>query len=63
MSDCRCMAQKGYQVLVGSDEPLPGPEDTIRVKFSLGFILAGVITGASIALGTGAVNRWIWNTK
>lgn len=52
------IAERQKRPIIGSD-----PTDTLQVKFTPGFVLAGIITGAAVALGSGAVNRWIWKTR
>lgn len=52
------IASRQKRAIVGAD-----PTDTLQVKFTPGFVLAGIITGAAVAIGSGAVNRWIWKAR
>jgi hypothetical protein len=52
------MVRQAHSAKTGADDTSPG--DTIRVPLSFGFLLAGIVTGAAVALGSGAVNRWVW---
>ena len=33
----------------------------LKLKITPGIVLAGIVTGATMAIGSGLINRYLWN--